>query len=116
MKQVKGTILKGDAKDIAREYVGRHEVNVIRAKKCGEMVHCFTAILHVLMALGQFNVILNAKDSNPRWVQCHKACKIEVQLDLYKPDMLLEAIRGGDHLELAKGWPNWWQWLYCPPA
>ncbi len=47
------------------------------------------------MTLGQFNVILNVQDSNPWWVQCGKAHKIEVQLDSNKPDMLLAAIRDG---------------------
>jgi hypothetical protein len=95
VKQVEGTILKGDAEDIARECVGRHEANVIGAKKCGETVCCSTAVLHVAMALGHFNLILNAKDSNPCWVQCDEACKIKVKLDLDKPDMLLAAIGDG---------------------
>jgi hypothetical protein len=83
--------LKGDTKDIARECIGWHVANVVRAKKCGEMVCCSTDVLHVVMALGWFNVILNAKNSNPWWVQCDKACKIEVQLDLDKLNMLLAA-------------------------
>jgi hypothetical protein len=85
-----------------RECVGRHKMNVIGAKKCGETVCCSTAILHVAIALGQFNVRLNAKDSNPWWVQCDEACKIKVQLDLDKPDMLLVAIRDGPILNWQK--------------
>ncbi len=57
--------MDGDAKDIARECVDRHEANGVGTKKCGEMVHCSTAIVHVVMTLEQFNVILKAQDSNP---------------------------------------------------
>jgi hypothetical protein len=62
VKQVEGTILKGDAKDITRECIDRHEANAVGTEKCAERVCCSTAILHVAMALGQFNVILNTKD------------------------------------------------------
>ena len=34
-KQVNGTILEGDAKDVVREFLGRHEANVGLTKECG---------------------------------------------------------------------------------
>jgi hypothetical protein len=37
-KQVNGTILEGNAEDVAREFLCRHEVNSIRTKKCGERI------------------------------------------------------------------------------
>ncbi len=94
--------MKDDAKDIMRECVGRLEGNVVGAKKCGETVCRSTDFLHVAIALGQFNVILNVKDSNPWWVQCDEACKIKVQLDSDKPDMLLAAIGDGPILNWQK--------------
>jgi hypothetical protein len=99
-KQVNRTILEGDAKDVAREFLGRHEANVVRTKECGEMILLPVAIHQVSMTLWHFNIILYAQGSNPRWVQGDKICKIEVQLDANKPDLLLATI--GD-------WPvlNW---------
>ncbi len=52
--------------------------------------------------LGAFNVILNTNGSNPWWIQCDEAHKIEVQLDSDKPDMLLAAIRDGPVLNWQK--------------
>jgi hypothetical protein len=30
--------LEGDAEDVAREFLGRHEANVVRAEECGETI------------------------------------------------------------------------------
>ncbi len=84
--------MEGDAKDVAREFLGRHEANVVRTKECGETILLPFVIHQVLMTLWQFNIILYAQGSNSRWVQGDKTCKIEVQLDLNKPDLPLATI------------------------
>jgi hypothetical protein len=65
-KQVDGTILEGDAKDVAREFLGRHEANVVRTKECGERILLPVAVHQVSMTLWQFNIILYAQGSNPQ--------------------------------------------------
>ncbi len=91
-KQVDGAILKSDGKDVTCEICGGHEANVVRAKKCGETISRAIAVGQVTGTLREFNVVLDAQNSNPRWVQCDKACKIEVQLDSDKPDIPLPTI------------------------
>jgi hypothetical protein len=92
VKQVDGTILEGDAEDVTREFLGRHEANVVWTKECGEMILLPVAIHQVSMTLWQLNIIFYVQGSNPRWVQGDKTCKIEVQLDSNKPDLLLATI------------------------
>ncbi len=73
----------------------RHVANVVRTKKCGERIHPFSAVDHVRRKLGEFNVKLNAQNSNPWWVQGDKAQEIKVHLNSNKPDMLLSTGRHG---------------------
>ncbi len=84
--------MEGDAGDVVRECLGRHEANVVWTKECGETILLPMANNQVSMALWQFNIILYAQGSNPRWVQGDKICKIEVQLDANKTDLLLATI------------------------
>ncbi len=60
-------------------------------------------VIHqVAMTLWQFNIILYVQGSNTQWVQGDKACKIKVQLDLNKLDLLPINNWRLAHLELAK--------------
>jgi hypothetical protein len=85
--------LEGDTKDVAREFLGRHEANVVRTKECGETILLLFIIHQVSMTLWQFNIILYVQGSNSWWVQGDKTCKIEVQLGSNKPDLPLATIR-----------------------
>jgi hypothetical protein len=96
--------LEGAAKDVAREIVGRHEANVVRTEKCGETILLTFVVHQVLMTLRQFNIVLYAQCSNPRWVQGDETCKIKVQLDSNKPDLLLAAIRDLPVLDWQKNY------------
>ncbi len=91
-KQVDGTILEGDAKDVAREFLGRHEANVVQTEECGETILLPFVVHQVSMTLRQFNIILYAQGSNSRWVQGDETRKIEVKLDSNKPDLPLATI------------------------
>ena len=62
-KQVDGTILEGDAKDVARKFLGRHEANISQTKECGEAVLLPSVVCQLAMTLGQFDVILDAQGS-----------------------------------------------------
>ncbi len=84
--------MEGDAEDVAREFLGRHEANVVRTKECGETILLPFVVHQVLMTLKQFNIIPYAQGSNSWWVQGDETCKIEVQLDLNKPDLPLATI------------------------
>ncbi len=84
--------MEGDTEDVAREFLGRHEANVVWTEECGEMILLPFVIHQVLITLWQFNIILYAQGSNSRWVQGDKTCKIEVQLDLNKLDLPLATI------------------------
>ena len=79
--------MEGETKDVAREFLGRHEANVVDIKECGEIILLLIAVHQVLMTLWQFNIRLGTQDSNPRWTQGDEACKIEVQLDSHKLDL-----------------------------
>jgi hypothetical protein len=85
--------LEGDARDVAKEFLGIHEANVLRTKECGETILLSLVVHQVLMILWQFNIILYTQGSNPWWVQGDKTCKIKVHLDSNKPDLLLATIR-----------------------
>ncbi len=100
--------MEGDAKDVAREFLGRHEANVVRTKECGETILLGFVVHQVSMTLRQFNIILYAQGSNSWWVQGDETRKIEVQLDSNKPDLSNNWRLA--RLELANGWLNWWQW------
>ncbi len=84
--------MEGDAKDIAREFLGRHEANVVWTKECGETILLPFIVHQVLMTLWQFNIILYAQGSNSWWVQGDETCKIEIQLDSNKLDLPLALI------------------------
>ena len=60
-------------------------------------------IPQVAMILGQFDVILNTQRSDPRWIQGDKTCKVEIQLDLNKPDLHFAAIEDLPLLNWLKG-------------
>ncbi len=100
-KQVNGTILEGDANDVAREFLGRHEV------ECGETILLPVAIHQVLMTLWQFNIILYAQGSNHRWVQGDKTCKNQGSTGHKQTGSASCNNWRLAHLELAKEWPNW---------
>ena len=92
-KQVNGTILEGDAKDVAIECLGKHEANVVLTKECGEKILLPFVIHQAVMTLWrQFDVLLYVQGSNPRRVQGDKTHKVEFQLDLNKLDLLLATI------------------------
>ncbi len=57
-KQVDGTILEGDAKDVVREFLGRHEANVVLTEECDEAALLPFVIHQVAMILRQFDGIL----------------------------------------------------------
>ncbi len=60
-KQVDGTILEGDAEDVARKFLGKHEANVVQTEECGETILLPFVVHKVSMTLWQFNIILSRR-------------------------------------------------------